>query len=63
MRYFRIVVVVAVAVAVAAAAALTVLACFIGIYSLLVRSTCTVSCHRAIDCLCCFVFIMNDVNL
>ena len=61
MRYFRIVVVVAVAVAVAAAAALTVLACFIGIYSLLVRSTCTVSCHRAIDCLC-FVFIMNDVN-
>ena len=56
MLYFQIV---AVAVA-AAAAALTVLAC-LREYGLFVRSIRTVSCHRAIDCLC-FVFIMNDVN-
>ena len=57
MRYFRIVVVAA------AAVALTVLASFTGMYSPFVWSICMLSCHRAIDCLCCFVFIMNDVNL
>ena len=54
MLYFAIVVA-----AVAAAVALTVLACFTGIYGLFVQSNRTVSCHRAIDCLC-FVFIIYE---
>ena len=52
MRYFRIVDAVA-----AAAVALTVLACFTGIYSLLVRSTRTVYLYRIMSSWCHRLFV------
>ena len=51
MWYFRNVVAAAAAAAAAATAAATAVA-LTGIYGLFVRSNRTVSCHRAIDCLC-----------